>query len=408
MKEKKNPRSSALIRVLRSEGVIMRGSWRIGRIMGIDITVDVSWFIIAFLLIYTLGFLQFPRELHPRAFVPRADITSVALGIATCLLLFASVLAHELSHSWMAIQRGIPVSRITLFIFGGVAQIANEPDRPITEFLIAIMGPLMSLALAALFGAGWIWARILDSSQLLGSSLAPLVIMTGLLAEINAQLAIFNLAPGFPLDGGRVFRAILWGVTHNLRRATWWATRAGQLIALALIGIGAWLFFTQFDGSGIWFALIGFFLWSAAGEGYRQMLLTETLRGVTVQQLMTRGVETISPDLTLAEFVDRHLIPTREQTFAVAHESTLQGIISIDEIKRISRAEWNARRVRDAMTPLAALEAVAPEQPAAAAMAKLSSSDALELPVFEAGQLVGFIGRAELLRFLQLKELASR
>jgi Zn-dependent protease/CBS domain-containing protein len=386
----------------------MHSSWRIGRIMGIDITVDISWFIIAFLLIYTLGFLEFPRELQPYTFFPHADVTSVALGIATCLLLFASVLAHELSHSWMAIQRGIPVTRITLFIFGGVAQIANEPDRPITEFLVAIMGPLMSLALAALFGAGWIWVRILDSTHLLGSSLLPMVIMTGLLAEINAQLALFNLAPGFPLDGGRIFRAILWGVTHNVRRATWWATRAGQLIALALIGSGAWLFLTQFNGGGIWLALIGFFLWSAAGEGYRQMVLTETLRGVTVQQLMTRAVEMVSPDLTLAEFVDRHLIPQRAQTFAVSNDSVVQGIISIDDIKRVTRAEWNTRRVRDAMTPIAALEPLSADQSASEAMAKLSSTAAAELPVFEANRLIGFVGHTELSRFLQLKELTSR
>jgi len=387
----------------------MRGSWRTGRIMGIDITVDVSWFLIAFLLIYTLGFLQFPRELHPRVFAPRADVTSVGLGIAACLLIFASVLAHELSHSWMAIQRGIPVTRITLFIFGGVAQIANEPDRPITEFLIAIMGPLMSLTLAALFGAVWIWTQIIDSTRLFGSLLAPIIILSSLLAQINAQLALFNLAPGFPLDGGRVLRAILWGITHNIRRATWWAARAGQLIALLLIGVGAWLFFAQFNGGGIWFALIGFFLWNAAGEGYRQMLLTETLRNVTIRQLMTHEVETVPPDATIAEFVDQHLMPKRDQTFAVSLGSAFQGIISLDQVKPIARADWNIRRVRDAMIPRATLAALSPDQPAAAAMAQLSSSDALELPVLEADQVVGFIGRAELSRFLQLKsQMESR
>jgi len=301
----------------------MRGSWRIGRIMGIDITVDVSWFVIAFLLIYSLGFVQFPRDLQPRASFPRADVVSVALGIATCLLFFASVLAHELSHSWMALERGIPVTRITLFIFGGVAQIANEPDRPATEFLIAIMGPLMSLALAAVFGATWLWLRVVDSAQFLGISLAPLIILTFFLAQVNAQLALFNLAPGFPLDGGRVFRAILWGASHNIRRATWWATRAGQLIALSLIGLGGWLFFTQFNGGGLWFGLVGLFLWSAAGEGYRQTILAETLRGIRVSQLMTRQVETVSADLTLIEFVDQFLLPQREQTFAVLGGATL-------------------------------------------------------------------------------------
>ena len=134
----------------------MRGSFRIARIMGIDISLDLSWFIILFLLVYSLGFVEFPQALHPRTFLPRVDVVSIGLGVMASLLLFGSVLAHELSHSWMAIQRGIPVTNITLFIFGGVAQIADEPDRPGTEFLIAIMGPLMSVALAALFGAAWL------------------------------------------------------------------------------------------------------------------------------------------------------------------------------------------------------------------------------------------------------------
>lgn len=386
----------------------MRGSWRISRIMDIDIAVDVSWFLIVFLLIYTLGFVQFPHDLHPRAFAARPDVTSIVLGVLACLLLFASVLAHELSHSWMAIHRGIPVTRITLFIFGGVAQIASEPDRPATEFLIAIMGPLMSLVLAAFFGAGWIWLQILDSAHVINLSLAPVIILTSLLAQINAQLALFNLAPGYPLDGGRVFRAILWGVSHNIRRATWWAARAGQLIALILIAAGAWLFFTQFNGGGIWFALIGFFLWNAAGEGYRQIILTETLRGVTVGQLMTREVETVAPDLPLSEFVDHYLIPRREQTYAVSDGTALLGAISVEGVKRVPRADWNIRRVRDAMTPLATLEPLSPDQTAAVAMAKLSGIDAPDLPVLEGGQLTGFIGRAELSRFLRLKSEIER
>ncbi len=386
----------------------MRNSWRIGKIMGIDIAIDASWFIIAFLLVYTLGFLQFPQDLHPRSFFARADAVSIALGVAACLLLFGSVLAHELSHSWMAIQRGIPVTRITLFIFGGVAEIAAEPDRAATEFLIAIMGPLMSLALAAVFGAAWLWLRVVDSAQFLGVSLTPLILLSSLLAQVNGQLALFNLAPGFPLDGGRVFRAIVWGATHDIRRATRWASRAGQLIALILVGIGAWLFLTDLNIGGIWFALIGFFLWNAAGEGYRQTDLLETLRGVTVGQLMTRTVETVSPNLTLTEFVDQHLLPKRDQTFAVSSDSDFEGLIGIDHVRRVPRPQWNMQRVRDAMTPRAAMETLSPDQPAAVAMTKLSSTDATELPVIEAGRLAGFLGRAELSRFLRLKPESKR
>lgn len=381
----------------------MKNSWRIARIMGINIGLDASWFIILFLLIYSLGFVQFPRELHPRTFFPRVDAISIILGVAASLLLFASVLAHELSHAWMAQRRGIPVLSITLFIFGGVAQIGDEPDRPATEFLIAIMGPLMSVALALIFGAAWVWLRVINAASLAGLSLTPFILLTGLLFQANGALALFNLAPGFPLDGGRVFRAILWGVWHDIRRATLWATRAGQFVALILIGAGAWLFLRGFDLNGIWYALIGFFVWNAAREGYRQTLLRESLRGVLVSQLMTRAFETVAPNLTVAEFVERHLIPQRDQTFAVTDGGDLQGTLSFENIKRIPRAQWPLRRVSDVMTPRSALETLAPNQTAATALARFSRADEAELPVMDNGRLVGFLGRAELARYLHLR-----
>lgn len=381
----------------------MRGPWRIGRIMGIDISLDWSWFIILALLVYGLGFNEFPRELHPRTFFPRVDVISISLAILTSLLLFASVLAHELSHSWMAIQRGIPVTKITLFIFGGVAQIADEPDRPGTEFLIAIMGPLMSVALAALFGAAWLWLRILDGVAGSQLPLLPLGILTGLLAQSNGALALFNMAPGFPLDGGRVFRAILWAVFHDVRRATLWATRAGQAIAILLLGFGAWQFLTEFNGSGIWYALIGVFLWNAASQGYEQTVLREMLRGVRVDQLMTRTVQSVPPEASIEEFVVRYVIPLREQTFAVSDGSALLGIITTNHLQEVPRPQWHARRVRDVMTPRTAVEPLEPGQTAAAALGRLSRADADELPVVDGGQVVGFFGRSQLARFLRLK-----
>lgn len=381
----------------------MRGPWRIGRIMGIDISLDWSWFIILALLVYGLGFNEFPRELHPRTFFPRVDVISISLAILTSLLLFASVLAHELSHSWMAIQRGIPVTKITLFIFGGVAQIADEPDRPGTEFLIAIMGPLMSVALAALFGAAWLWLRILDGVAGSQLPLLPLGILTGLLAQSNGALALFNMAPGFPLDGGRVFRAILWAVFHDVRRATLWATRTGQAIAILLLGFGAWQFLTEFNGSGIWYALIGVFLWNAAGQGYEQTVLREMLRGVRVDQLMTRTVQSVPPEASIEEFVVRYVIPLREQTFAVSDGSALLGIITTNHLQEVPRPQWHARRVRDVMTPRTAVEPLEPGQTAAAALGRLSRADADELPVVDGDQVVGFFGRSQLARFLRLK-----
>lgn len=380
----------------------MRGSFRIARIMGIDISIDLSWFIILFLLVYSLGFVEFPQALHPRTFLPRVDILSISLGIIASLLLFGSVLAHELSHSWMAIQRGIPVANITLFIFGGVAQIADEPDRPATEFLIAIMGPLMSVALAALFGAAWLWLRLLQGMLPSNLPFLPLILLTGMVAQANGALALFNLAPGFPLDGGRVFRAIVWGITHDVRRATRWATRAGQAIALLMIGVGGWLFLSEFDGGGVWYVFIGIFLWNAAGQGYQQMMMRESLRQVRVDQLMTRNVGQVAPDVSLANFVMQFVLPQREQTFAVTDGFSLLGIISSAHLHRVPQREWSSRCVRDAMTPRAALALVEPQETAASALAKLSRWNVDELPVVEQGRVVGFLGRAELSRFLRL------
>jgi Zn-dependent protease/predicted transcriptional regulator len=392
----------------------MRGL-RIGRIFGIDITLDPSWFIIVALMVYSLGFIEFPAELHPRVLRPRADLLSITLGIVTSLLLFGSVLAHELSHSWMAIQRGIAVKRITLFIFGGVAQIASEPDKPSSELLIAIMGPLMSVALAAVFGAIWLWTQIIESGHWLGISLTPLILVTSILAQANGSLALFNLAPGFPLDGGRVLRAILWGWLKNIRTATLWAARAGQAIALLLMSLFVIPFILEIIGldfltamlpgglSGIWYALIGMFLWNAASEGYHQTIMMETLRNVTVRQLMTNVITPVAPDISIAEFVDLYLLHRRDQIFPVSDGVSFQGIIGIDQLRALPRAQWTTRRVRELMIPRSRLQSLDPNETAAEALAKLTTTESTELPVIEANEVIGFFGQAELSRYLKLK-----
>lgn len=381
----------------------MKSSWRIGRVMGIDLYLDLGWFVIVALLIYTLGFIEFPRELHPRAIFPRADVTSVTLGVLASLLLFASVLAHEFSHAWMAIQRGIGVKRITLFIFGGVAQIEDEPDCPASEFLIAVVGPLTSIALAAVFGAAWVWLMILDSTHLFGRWLvAPMVLMS-ILTQVNGSLALFNLAPGFPLDGGRLLRAILWNVLHDLRRATLWTSRIGQLIALVLMGTGAAVFFLGSSSVGIWYGLIGLFLWNAASEGYRQTVLLATLRRVPVSAVMIRAFEIVPPDISLAEFADTYLLPRHDQTFVVGDGATTLGVIAYADVQRVSRAAWQTRRVREVMTPLERLPQLTRQQNATSALIQLSNTEYEELPVVENGQIIGWVGHASVSRYLNLK-----
>lgn len=387
----------------------MGGSWRIARIMGIEIRLDASWFIIFFLVVYALGFVEFPHALHPGRSHVNVDLVSLALGVATALLLFGSVLAHELAHAWMALERGTLVKRITLFIFGGIAHIASEPDRPASEFLIAIMGPLMSIALAAIFGAAWLWLRITDSANLIDVSLTPLILLTSTLAQVNGSLALFNLAPGFPLDGGRVLRAVLWGWTRNILTATKWASRVGQCIGALLILSTVLFFFTNNGGvNWIWNALIGVFLWNAAGEGYRQTARLETLRGVAVSQLMTRHVAIVAPSLTLAEFVEQHLLAQREQTFVVSDGVAWRGIIGMQHLRRVPRAEWTRQLVRDVMTPLAALQPCAPNETAASALMRLSNTDLDEMPVVENNQVIGFLGQAEIARYLKIKSEHGR
>lgn len=385
----------------------MNSSWRIARIMGIDIRIDASWLIIFFLITFSFvtefGLAQSTRGFRGGSLNLFTNPPSIVLGVLTSMLLFGSVLAHELSHSWMAIRRGIPVASITLFIFGGVARIADEPDRPATEFLIAIMGPLMSAALAGLFGALWIWLRIANGASLIGISFAPAILLFGILAQVNLSLAVFNLAPGFPLDGGRVFRAVLWGWWHDVRRATLWASRAGQAIALIFVAIGAWLVLHDRNlFGGAWLGLIAMFLWNAARDGYRQINVRESLKQVRVEQLMLRDVKTIAPELSVAEFVGQYLVHYRDPAFAVVEGMALRGLISSHHIRRFPRGEWQTRRVSDLMTPVAQLKQLAPNDNGAVALAQLVRSSEPELPVMDGANLVGVIGETEISKFLRL------
>lgn len=383
----------------------MASRWRVGRLMGIDIAVDRSWFIILLLLVYTLGFVEFPHQLHPRTFFPRSDSISIILGLIASIMLFASVLAHELSHSWMAVERGIPVKRITLFIFGGVAQIADEPDTPGTEFLVAVMGPLMSASLAAVFGGAWLWLQILDTP---GRPLLPLVILTGMLTQANGALALFNLAPGFPLDGGRVLRAILWRVSGSEKNATRWATLAGQVIAVILVAWGLWIVVTEMNIGGLWYGFTGLFLWSMARESYRQLLVREMLKSARVETLMTPVPEPIAPQMTLDQFAWNCLARRRDEVFVVYDGDRFLGTVSLGDLGRFPRKEWDARTVAQVMTPSSKQEPLSPAQTAATALSKLNRSGIDTLPVFDGHNLVGLLGRVELNRFLHLRTLEDR
>lgn len=390
--------------------------WKIGKVMGIPIAVDPSWLIIFALLTFTLGTGVFPSELRTgRRFGLNTE--ALALGVIASLLLFASVLAHELSHAWMAIRRGIPVLGITLFIFGGVAQIGDEPDRPASEFLIAVMGPLMSFALAIVFAAAWIWSRglyaLLPRADIL---LVPVAVVGSYLAQANALLVLFNLLPGFPLDGGRVLRAFVWALLGSLRQATYIAMVIGRVIAglmitlglVFLFGIGITLGGLDFSPgenlSGLWFILIGGFLWQAAGEAYRSILLRDSLKNVTVGRLMSAPVEHVAGSLSLANFVEEFLARQRGRLYAVEDNSRAVGVIGPAQVRKVPRAGWNSLRVRDAMVALSPDAMVEPQDTALRVMQKLARRDwdsGDQLPVMVDGQVVGVVGQDEIARYLQ-------
>lgn len=367
----------------------MRSSWRLGKILGVEVNIDPSWLVIFGLITFTLGGSYFPEQ-----YPDWSSGLHWLIGLVTSFLFFGSVLAHELTHSLVAIRQGEKVRNITLFIFGGVAQITEEPDRPAKEFAMAIAGPLSSLLIAAFFGIWWLMFRAISQ---------PLAALGRYLAMINTILAIFNMIPGFPLDGGRVLRAIVWGITGNLRKATRVASFTGQIFAFLLIFFGLRLIFVGNYRNGLWLIFIGWFLHSAAVRGYHQVLVREMLRGLRAEDLMTRDFETISGNLTLQELVEDHILGRHLHTFVVADGGRLEGIISLGDIKKVPRDQWSSTTVRQAMIPREDLVIISPEDDGNIVLRRLVEKDLGQLPVIANDRVVGVLHRSHILRRLKTR-----
>jgi Zn-dependent protease/CBS domain-containing protein len=317
------------------------------------------------------------------------------VGVVTAILFFGSVLGHELAHSVVAIGRGEEVSSITLFIFGGVARITEEPENPLTELLMAIVGPLLSLVIGAAFWILEFLARGLFQ---------PVSALAHYLSMSNVLLAILNLIPGFPLDGGRVLRALIWGLSGNLKMATRLASWAGQGIAcLFILGGSTWVVFGGQLLNGLWFVFIGWFLYSAATSGYRQVLVREMLAGVRAGDLMIADFATVSGDLTLQQLVDEYVLRRREHSFPVADAGVLRGIVCLNDVKTVPRERWPFTRVSEVMTPWAELETVAPGDDGSTILARLNARDVGQLPVVDGERLIGLLRRSDVLRYLQVR-----
>jgi Zn-dependent protease len=362
----------------------MRGALRLGRIFGIEIGLDYSWFIIFALVTWSLAGHYLTHYRWPAS-------TSWMVGLLTSLIFFGSVLAHELGHSLVAIRRGVPVQGITLFIFGGIAQISKEPERPRDELAIAIAGPIVSVLLGLLFWSLAVAAP--DPRQ-------PAAALASWLGRINVYLAAFNLLPGFPLDGGRVFRAIVWGYTGSYPRATRIAAGAGQVVAYGFIFLGLSMFFAGNWVNGLWMAFIGWFLNNAAAGVLQQMLVREQLGGVKARDVMMTDCPVVSRQLTLQDLVDEYLLKTARRCFPVAEEGRVYGIITLPDVAAVPREQRPMVTVGEAMTPFEATKKVGPDQDLTRVLELMTAEDINQVLVVENGKLLGMISRDRVLSFL--------
>lgn len=364
---------------------MVRGSgMKIGRILGIPIYLHPSWFIIFALITFSLA-TQFASQ-HPHWTQSQHWI----LGILTSLLFFCSVVFHELAHSVIAQHYRIPVVSITLFVFGGVARIGKEPGSAKQEFNIAVAGPVSSYILAAGF---WLLTRVFPSREMLGA-------LAGWLAQINLALATFNLVPGFPLDGGRILRAIVWGVTGDYTRATRFASRGGQLLAYVLILTGIWQSLTGSFVGGLWLAFIGWFLLTAAQESYAQVAIRGALRGLRADDIMSRELPIIGRDISLEEY-GHEVLRTGRRCHLVVTDGELMGLMSVHVLNRVPHENWASTSVQAAMIPREQIHWTAPEEPVLSLLERMQNEDINQMPVVTAGQVVGLVSRESILRVVQ-------
>jgi Zn-dependent protease/CBS domain-containing protein len=358
----------------------------LGRVLGIPIYLHPSWFII-FLLI-TLSLRTQFVSMHPN-WTPAQHWM---LGVITSLLFFGSVVFHELSHSVVAKHYKIPVESITLFVFGGLSRIQKEPEKASQEFNIALAGPLSSLFLAGCF---WLVATRFHGSEMT-------VAAAKWLAEINLVLAIFNLFPGFPLDGGRIFRGIVWAITHDFTRATRMATTVGKGLGYLMIFLGIWQALTGNWVAGLWTAFIGWFLLSAAQESYTQVAIRTSLNGVLAGDIMSRDIPTVARDISLEEYV-HEVLRTGHQYHVVTAAGEPAGLVTLNAVRAVPRSEWSNTSVQAVMQPLSKIPVVSPNEPATAILERMQQEEIGQIPVVSQGQIIGIIGRDTIVRALQTR-----
>ncbi|GHO62217.1 peptidase M50 [Ktedonobacter sp. SOSP1-52] len=368
----------------------MPGSFRIATIAGIDIHINLSWIIILLLLTISLS-----TGLFPRSFPGFTSSTYFLLGLVSALLLFVSVLLHELAHSFVARARGLPVKNITLFIFGGVSNIEREPRSAGADFQVAIVGPLASLLISGICYA--LWALLTRGAD------NPIAAILLYLGAANLLLGLFNLIPGYPLDGGRILRAIVWKFTGNINRATNIAAAIGQVVAISFIIWGIFLFFSGNSFGGIWIAFIGWFMLSASQAARAQSTFEDTFHNITVQDVMSHNIILIPANISLQRLIDEYILPQGLRSALITQGEQFAGLITLSDIRHIPREQWATTPVGFVMKPVSQLHVVAPGQNLRDVITLLNDRDINQLPVVENGRLLGILSRDAVLRALEVR-----
>ena len=372
----------------------MTRSFKVASIGGIDIFIDWTWLFAFVFFTWSLG------AYYDSTFRGWGHGTAYLIGAVSTLLLFVTVLLHELGHSFTARSLGLPVSSIILYIFGGVSNLTSEPPSPRVEFLVTFAGPLTSLILAGIFYL--LHAAVGNGSSEVGAIL-------GYLASVNLILAIFNLIPAFPLDGGRVFRSIVWGITGSMTRATRVATDVSRVFAYLFIGAGLLqaFGFGQF-GSGLWLAFIGWFLLNSASAGAQQAAMEQLLRGVDVRDVMDAAPASIPPTTPVQSLVFDHLLDGSHRAASVQDpDGTLLGLVTLSDLRHLPQGDWPSTSVSQIMTPAARLRTVTPEEDLQHAIGLLAANRYHQLPVVEQNRLVGMLNRDHVMQYLQLRRLQN-
>ena len=361
------------------------------KILGVQISLDYTWFIVFGLVAWSLAQGYFPLIIPGLG-----TFTYILMGVISAALLFACVLIHELSHSYTSNKLGLDIKEITLFIFGGVAKLTKEPDDPITELKIAVAGPAASIVLAAIF---WVLMQIANAF-----SIYPVLsAIFEYLAMINMVLVIFNMIPGFPLDGGRVLRALWWKKTGDLQKSTQIASRVGKGFAALLIGFG---FFQIFMGNfigGLWMIFIGMFLQQTADSSYRQLLVKKTLERIKVGDAMTRNVVTITEDYTLTTVIEKYFFGYHFVGFPVSSDGRITGMLTLNNVRLVPKEKWDTTLVRDVINKISPDAILSPEDNAMDALSRMIDLDTGRVLVMDGDKLIGIITRRDIMKLMEFK-----